>query len=72
MAASIARNVSIQIYELEDCPETWELFFLKKGVEGDSKITAAEEFEQELMAYVKNFNEEEFLPYMTESRKNSF
>lgn len=55
MAASIARNISLQIYQLEDCPDTWELFFVKKGSEGEGKITAAEEFEQELLDYVRDF-----------------
>ncbi len=55
MAESIAKNVSLQIYQLEDCPDTWELFFVKKGSEGEGKITAAEVFEQELLAYVRDF-----------------
>ena len=60
MANSIAKTVSLQIYELEDCPDTWDLFFLKRGNEGDGKLTAAEVFEQALFAYVRDF--QSFIP----------
>ncbi|WP_425755340.1 LysR family transcriptional regulator [Ihubacter sp. rT4E-8] len=59
MAASIARNVSLQIYQMEDCADTWELFFLKREGEEAQKTTAAMQFEAELFAYVEAFSENE-------------
>ena len=59
MADSIGRNVSLQIYQLQDCDDTWELFFLKKESEGEKQTAAAAAFETELFAYVQAFCEEE-------------
>ena len=48
MADSIGRNVSLQIYQLQDCDDTWELFFLKKESEGEKQTAAAAAFEFQL------------------------
>ncbi len=58
MAASIARNVSLQIYALDGCADTWELFFLKKESEREKQTAAASIFEKELFDYVQGFRNE--------------
>ena len=56
MAQSIARNVSLQIYTLEGCEATWELYFLKKEFEGGKTTSACKLFEQALFDFVSTFN----------------
>lgn len=56
MARSIARDVSLQIYQLQDCRDTWEIFFLKKDQQ-TARPAAQETFEEELLAYVQADNE---------------
>lgn len=56
MAEAIARDVSVQIYQLENCHDIWEIFFLKKEIDKGFITTAAAAFEEELFAYIRSYN----------------
>lgn len=56
MAEAIGEKVSLQVYSLEECSDIWEVYFLKKEYGEEMKPQAAQMFEGELMAYVREFN----------------
>ncbi len=54
MAAALAEQVSLQIYQLQNCADVWEIFFLKKELEEGKKALAADIFEKELFQYISS------------------
>ena len=52
MAENLARELSLQIYQLEEQPEPWKIYLLKKRENSLQNIEVCRRFEQELLAYL--------------------
>lgn len=53
MAEHLAEETSLQIYRLEDPPEPWRIYLLKKQQTNMNNIEVRRVFEEELLAYVE-------------------
>lgn len=58
MAEAIGANVSLQVYQLAESSEIWEVYFLKKEYREQNLTAMARSFEEELMDYVCQFNKQ--------------
>lgn len=59
VARNLSKEMSLQIYDLEDQPAPWKVFLLKKRDSHSLNIEIRRDFETALLAYMKRQREEE-------------